>query len=65
MQGQSRKAMGLSKRKKGLNMRDEILDKAILDLAGKVQLSVSKKWELVYPKKRGATVYITGSHGKK
>ena len=44
---------------------ENIVDKTILDLAGKVQLSVSKKWEKVYPKKRGATVYITGSNGKK
>jgi len=44
---------------------ENIVDRTILDLAGKVQLSVSKKWEKVYPKKRGATVYITGSHGKK
>jgi 2-methylcitrate dehydratase PrpD len=44
---------------------ENIEDKTILDLAGKVQLSVSKKWEQVYPEKRGATVHIMGSHSKK
>lgn len=38
---------------------ENIRDKGIQSLAGKVQLSVDSKWERLYPDKRGATVSIT------
>jgi 2-methylcitrate dehydratase PrpD len=43
---------------------ESIGDRTIQDLAGRIQLSVSEKWERVYPKKRGATVNITDINGK-
>jgi len=40
---------------------ENINDAWIQDLAGKTKLSVSSKWEKLYPDKRGATVSITDS----
>ncbi len=39
-------------------------DDRIQNLAGKIKLSISSKWEELYPGKRGATVSITDSQGK-
>lgn len=43
---------------------ENIADKSIRSLAEKVQLSVSSKWERLYPDKRGATVTITDIRNK-
>lgn len=43
---------------------ENIRDKEIYQLADKVEISTSKKWEELYPGKRGATVGILTSDGK-
>jgi 2-methylcitrate dehydratase PrpD len=42
---------------------DNIRDRSIQDLAGKVELVSSEKWEALYPQKRGATVTIVNRSG--
>ncbi len=43
---------------------ENITNKNIRSLAEKVQLSVSSKWERLYPDKRGATITITDIRNK-
>ena len=44
---------------------ENIGDETIQRLSAKVQLSACPKWERLYPQKRGATLNIRGSNGKK
>jgi 2-methylcitrate dehydratase PrpD len=43
---------------------ENIRNREIRDLAGKIEFSVGKKWEEAYPNKRGASVRITDRHGR-
>jgi 2-methylcitrate dehydratase PrpD len=43
---------------------EKIRDKTIQDLACRVEMMVSNKWEELYPRKRGVTVTITSRDGK-
>ena len=42
---------------------ENVRDRTIQDLAGKVELVASERWEAVYPQQRGATVTIVNKDG--
>lgn len=44
---------------------ENVKDDVIQDLAGRVKYSLGSKWEKLYPSKRGTTVTITDTHGRK
>ena len=58
-------ALALTKKDAGADKYSEenVRDQSIQSLAGKVHLSAGKKWEKVYPQKRGATVTIVDGNG--
>lgn len=43
---------------------ENVQDQNIQSLAGKVHLSMSDKWEKLYPEKRGATLTISDAHNR-
>lgn len=59
-------ALALIKKDAGATQYTEenIQDRQIQGLAGKVRLLASSKWEQAYPQKRGATVHIVCNDGK-